>query len=58
MRSRSLFYAAPASLNALRHLLHDPDLSLTDFRLVLKTVYCFVDGFGFDVAARLHDRFC
>jgi len=38
MGSRGFYYAAPASWNDLPPLLRDPNLTLTDFRLILKTV--------------------
>ena len=38
MGSRGFYYAAPVSWNALPALLRDPNLTLTDFRLMLKTV--------------------
>jgi len=38
MGSRGFYYDAPASWNALPPLLRDPNLTLTDFRLMLKTV--------------------
>jgi len=36
--SRGFYYAAPASWNDLSPLLRDPNLTLTDFRLILETV--------------------
>jgi len=38
MGSCGFYYAAPASWNDLTPLLRDPNLTLTDFRLLLKTV--------------------
>jgi len=38
MGSRGFYYAAPASWNALLPLLRDLNLSLVDFRLMLKIV--------------------
>ena len=38
MGSRRFYCAAPASWNDLPPLLRDPNLTLTDFRLILKTV--------------------
>jgi len=38
MGSGGFYYAAPASWNDLPPLLRDPDLTLTDFRLIMKTV--------------------
>jgi len=51
MGSCGFYYAAPASWNDLTPLLRDPNLTLTDFRLLLKTLVlvmiCYVAARAF-----------
>ena len=54
MGSRGFYYAASASWNDLPPLLRDPNLTLTDFRLMMKTVL-FSDDL-LRCCARLRDR--
>ena len=58
MGSRGFYYAAPASWNDLPPLLRDPNLTLTDFRLILKTVLIVLVTIWYVAARAFATDFC